>query len=316
MAEPTPPTPLKKTEGLDDVLIAMDVVDTLRHREQIFLREIDHEAREDELVARLKDIYAAQGMDVPEATIREGVRAMADNRFSHTPAEPGFMRRLAIIYITRERWLKPALAAIALVVVGWAGWQFGVVAPREAATERLQIELTRTLPARLQSAAEAARAASTTDEGEARAAALYRQGLMAAEAGDAAAARKAIAGLDQLKADLEAVYQVRIVSRPGEFSGVFRIPDAAPDARNYYLIVEAVDPLGNVLEVPVTDEEAQGVHRVEMWGQRVSEAVFDRVAADKRDDQIIQDDIIGEKPAGALSPRYSVTTPGGAIVEW
>lgn len=316
MAAPTTPGAPDKTQGLDEVLMAMDVVDTLRHREQIFLREIDRKGREDELVARLKDIYAAQGMDVPETVIREGVRAMADDRFSHTPARPGLMRRLAIIYITRARWWKPVVGVLALIALVLGGWQFGVVMPREARAEAARIEITETLPAELRSAAEAARNAATTPGGEARAAALFREGQMAAAAGDRDGARQALTGLRQLKSDLETVYTVRIVSRPGEFSGVFRIPDDVPEARNYYLIVEAVDAVGNILEVPVTSEETQTVHRVSRWGQRVSRDVFDRVAADKADDQIIQNAIVGNKPAGALYPTYTVTTPGGAIVEW
>ncbi|MCU0732029.1 MAG: DUF6384 family protein, partial [Hyphomonas sp.] len=56
--------------------------------------------------------------------------------------------------------------------------------------------------------------------------------------------------------------------------------------------------------------------RVSRWGQRVSEAVFNGVAADKGDDQIIQNSVIGQKTVGYLSPQYTVETPGGAILEW
>ncbi len=316
MSVPADTAPAPHDPALDDVLIAMDVVDTLRHRDQIFRREMDAEGREDELVARLSEIYAAQGMDVPDKVIREGVRAMADRRFSHTPAKRGFQRRLALIYISRERWWKPLVGAFAVLVTVLAGWQFGVVAPREARAQAARIELAETLPAELIAAAEAARAASATPDGEQRAAALYLAGTRAAQAGERSEARAALAELRRLKSDLEAVYKVRIVSRPGELSGIFRIPDDAPSARNYYLIVEAVDALGNVLEVPVTSEEDQSVKRVKTWAQRVAQPVFDRVAADKRDDQILQQDIIGAKPAGALAATYTVETPGGAIREW
>ena len=53
-----------------------------------------------------------------------------------------------------------------------------------------------------------------------------------------------------------------------------------------------------------------------MWGQRVSKPDYDRIAADKMDDRIIQNARIGEKEAGKLNPVYSVSTPGGAILEW
>jgi len=66
----------------------------------------------------------------------------------------------------------------------------------------------------------------------------------------------------------------------------------------------------------VTSEEDRRSARVTRWGQRVSEAVFYAVAADKGDDQIVQNSVIGQKPAGYLSPQYTVETPGGAILEW
>ncbi len=49
---------------LDEVLLAMDVVDTLRHRQLTLAREMDDVGRERELIERLKDIYHAQGIEV------------------------------------------------------------------------------------------------------------------------------------------------------------------------------------------------------------------------------------------------------------
>jgi len=73
---------------LDDVLLAMDVVDTLRHREQLVLSELDAGAREAALLERLKDIYAAQGIDVPERILKEGVKALEEKRFLYEPPKP------------------------------------------------------------------------------------------------------------------------------------------------------------------------------------------------------------------------------------
>ena len=60
---------------LDDVMLAMDVVDTIRHQELIVERELNSEERRKQLVARLKSLYAAQGLDVPEHVLAEGVAA-------------------------------------------------------------------------------------------------------------------------------------------------------------------------------------------------------------------------------------------------
>jgi len=109
---------------------------------------------------------------------------------------------------------------------------------------------------------------------------------------------------------------VRIVSRPGEKSGLFRVNDEAAGARNYYLIVEAISASGKALPVNISSEEDQKTARVDIWGVRVPNSVYLAVAADKRDDQIIQSAIIGSKKRGALVPTYSVDTLGGLILEW
>jgi len=58
---------------LDELMMAMDVVDTLRHREELVLKEINDSDRREKLVKKIKDIYAAQGLDVPEDIITRGV---------------------------------------------------------------------------------------------------------------------------------------------------------------------------------------------------------------------------------------------------
>jgi Family of unknown function (DUF6384) len=302
---------------LDDVLLAMDVVDTLRHREQLVLTELDAGAREAALLDRLKDIYAAQGIDVPERILKEGVKALEEKRFLYEPPKPSLGVSLAKLYITRDRWLAPVSFGLVAVAALLGAYQFGVVAPAKANAARAQIELTQTLPAELTRLHGEVSAAALEDAAKLRADGLLAEGQRAIAAGDAKAARGAVQGLGTLQADLGAIYQVRVVYGPGEeYTGVFRIPDDVPGARNYYLIVEAVDPSGRLVEVPVTSEEDRKSARVTRWGQRVTDAVFNGVAADKGDDQIVQNAVIGQKTAGYISPQYTVETPGGAILEW
>ena len=51
---------------LDDVMLAMDVVDTLRHEETLVTRELGAADREAQLIERLRKIYHDQGIEVPE----------------------------------------------------------------------------------------------------------------------------------------------------------------------------------------------------------------------------------------------------------
>ncbi|MEJ2563781.1 MAG: DUF6384 family protein, partial [Anaerolineales bacterium] len=94
-ARPGPP--------LDDVMLAMDVVDTLRQRRELVERELDEPARAQELIARLRTIYANQGIDVPDEILAKGVAALAEERFVYRPAPPSLATTLTRIYVRRRR---------------------------------------------------------------------------------------------------------------------------------------------------------------------------------------------------------------------
>ena len=112
-AAPQGLAPLKTDEPrkLDDVLLAMDVVDTLRHRERVVDMELDAEARETQLIERLKDIYAAQGIEVPERILKDGVKALEEQRFTYKPPENTFGVKLARAYVNRRKWLPGAMTS-------------------------------------------------------------------------------------------------------------------------------------------------------------------------------------------------------------
>ncbi|MGB5297749.1 MAG: DUF6384 family protein, partial [Thiogranum sp.] len=71
----------KPKQPLDDVMLAMDVVDTLRRRRRLVERELDAEGREQDLKQRLRKIYTAQGIEVPDHVLEEGVAALKEERF-------------------------------------------------------------------------------------------------------------------------------------------------------------------------------------------------------------------------------------------
>lgn len=86
--------------------------------------------------------------------------------------------------------------------------------------------------------------------------------------------------------------------------------------RNYYLIVEAISPSGQRLKIPSTSEEDGSVHIVSQWGLRIDPEVFERVKQDKMVDGIVNDNHVGKKQRGYLTPVYTVTTTGAAITAW
>jgi Family of unknown function (DUF6384) len=297
---------VKEKASLDELMLAMDVVDTMRHKELVLARELEGEDRDAKLLDQLREIYTSQGIVVTDEILQRGVDALREERFAYPQPEASFSRTLAHAYVTRGRWGKLAGGAVAVLAVAAIAFQLFVRGPalREAAE----------VPAELTAAF--ATLDANTDDGAALdpARAQLATGQAAVAQGDFDAARAATAEIETLNARVLAEYELRIVSRPNEQSGVWREFDRR--TRNYYLIVQAIAPSGEPLRLPITSEEDGRTRGVRAWGLRVDEATFDRVAADKRDDGIIQDNVVGRKRRGVLEREYTVPTTGAAITEW
>ena len=289
---------------LDDVMLAMDVVDTLRRRQRLVARELDEAGREQDLRQRLKRIYAQQGIEVPDHVIDQGVAALKEDRFTYRPPPAGLARRLALLYVSRGRWGKWVGGGFAVALLAWTANYFAFVAPDKALPE----DLARVRGEVVELAA--------TDHARSAAQQIWEAGSAALRNDQPEGVRQALTRLEQLRATLEQEYVIRIVNRPGERSGVWRIPDINQEARNYYLIVEAIDPAGERLQVPVANEETGQTESVTTWGQRVDEATFEAVRRDKQDDGIVDNDRVGIKPRGHVQPNYQMPTSGGAITRW
>ncbi len=413
---------------LDEVMLAMDVVDTLRHREILVERELHSDLRDRKLIERLREIYASQGMDVPDAVLAEGVAALKEERFVYKPPGRNPATFLARLYVARGRWAKRFGAAVLGLALLWGAAQFFVLGPAQrrlqqkvtqlnteiqGTTQRLDAlsrEATRIetalpdspaglprslvetfstqhkiadqslrlargflasarelaiqrevetrhyeregpatretlqqkealltqadgeidraqaalaaimalgkVPAELAAQRDAALSVAKSDDGKEQARQLYSSGLAALKAGDLSTTRKASDALNDLRTQLEREYEIRIVSRPDEYTGVWRVPERNPKARNYYIIVEAVTPDGKTLTLPITNEEDGRTSDVNRWGLRVDLRVFQEVSADKQDDGIVQKGRFAVKRRGYLEPEYLIPTTGGAITRW
>jgi Family of unknown function (DUF6384) len=293
---------------LDDVLLAMDVVDTLRHRTRIVDMELNAEAREEQLIARLKEIYGAQGIEVPDKILKDGVKALEEQRFLYKPPENSFSVKLAKLYVSRGQWLPAAMTftgAIAALVIGW---QVFWAIP--------QANEWRGMPAEIAKLSADSQALAIDPAVDGQVQGIERAGMRAVSDRNHGAARAQVAALKDLNTRLASEYDVRIVSRPDEDTGFYRTPPNNPVGRNYYLVVEAVPPGGGLIDVPVVNEETKKVERVSKWAQRVTEGTFDKVKEEKQGTGIISNDVLGHKARGELEPKYDVPTPGGAITKW
>ncbi|QYO77360.1 DUF6384 family protein [Devosia salina] len=306
----------KAAAPLDEVMLAMDVVDTLRHRQDLVTRELDGAAREAQLIERLRSVYHQQGIEVPDHILKEGVSALAESRFTYVPPGPSLGRTLARLYVGRRQWGRPVLLALVALAALGIGY-FGVWQPyQRGQAEQARIELSEGLPAQMDALYQTIYDETKVQQAVTDAEALVSRGKAFAAEGNRAGAEDAVARLTALRDQLRQQYALRVVNREGVQSGFWTFPEVNTDATNYYVVVEAIDPDGEALSLPILNEENGETETVSMWGVRVPESVYNAVAADKQDDGIIQANLVGRKSDGFLDVQYAVPVLGGAVTRW
>ncbi len=294
---------------LDELMLAMDVVDTLRHRELMLEREVEADDRDQRLLVRLREIYTAQGITVTDDVLEQGVSALREERFLYVAPAPSFGRSLATLYVSRARWGKWVGGAVALVAVAALAFELLVVWPQTRAAE--------TLPGELQSAYQVIVGETKDPKALEQAQQTLSAGQVALSHRDFGGAGAAVGELRGLDARLEQQYELRIVSRPGERSGVWR--QSADNPLGSQLLLDRRGDRAERRAARYPDPQRGGRRarpRCRKWGLRVDEATYERVAADKRDDGIIENAVVGAKRRGELDPQYSVATTGAAITNW
>ncbi|MGE0766297.1 MAG: DUF6384 family protein [Hyphomicrobiaceae bacterium] len=306
----------KSSRPLDDVMIAMDVVDTLRHDKRLVERELDDSYRRAELIERLREIYKGQGIDVPDSILEEGVKALEEKRFVYTPPPSSFEVRLARLYVARERWGKRAGIVAVAAVAGSGGWYLAYERPKALERAAVERELGHDLPARVSGLTSQIEREAKSPAALDEARQLAESARSAAGGGDATAARAAEERLKVMLAKIRSAYEIRIVNRQGEITGLWRVPRVNPLSRNYYLVVEGIDASGSAVAQSILNEETGERETVKKWALRVPKSVFDAVQADKLDDGIIQGAVIGAKARGDLEPTWRREVSGGALTRW
>ena len=204
--------------------------------------------------------------------------------------------------------VKPLLIGLGILVVVWIAYAFLIRGPAEREIAGL--------PEQLESHYETLLENAEGPIAKQQAESLLAQGKSALQKNDNDSVKAVVEHMETLQHEIEREYELRIVSRPGEKSGVWRVPEANPEARNYYIIVEAVTEDGKVLELPIVNEEDGKTYHVSKWGMRVDQQVFERVGRDKMDDGIIQQNRFGIKRHGFLTPEYLMPSTGRSITSW
>jgi len=293
---------------LEDLMAAMDVVDTLRHDQSIAERELDGEGRRERLLARLRDMYSAQGIDVPDHVLEEGIDALEQERFKYQPVESSWRTKVARLWVSRARWGKP-IGFLAIVASVFYGYYFvSDVLPKRT----LRANLPDQVNSVFSNIVATAKNPDIVEQAKASSDNAYR----AIDDENFEEAQAILENMQSVKTQLSLEYSIRVISRPNQNSGIWRNPPKNPNGKNYYLIVEAIDKSNRIVELAIINQENNKVARKKTWGLRVSEETFYKVAADKSDDGIIQGNKVGTKRIGYLKPVFSIPTTGATITEW
>ncbi|MYA12032.1 MAG: hypothetical protein F4087_08585 [Gemmatimonadetes bacterium] len=133
---------------------------------------------------------------------------------------------------------------------------------------------------------------------------------------DAQLAARDLGGLEstaesyrELHALVGSEYEIVIVG------GVWRYHTELDGVRNYYLRVQAVAGDGQQLPVKIRNEEDGSTARVMEWAERVPKEVYDRIASDRQDNGIIDDDDFGFKRRGFVTAERNYEDLG-QITRW
>lgn len=301
---------------LDEVMLAMDVVDTLRHRQDLVERELAGDAREKQLIEKLREIYHQQGIEVTDAVLAEGVKALDESRFTYTPPKPSFGVSLAKLYVGRKKWGPAALAIALILVVGLGGYFFAYRPYQQAQVEGARLELSEKLPAQMDALYQSIFEETKVQQAVTEAEQIRTRGKTAAAEGNRTGAEQAIASLTGVRDQLRQEYQLKIVNREGQKTGFWTFPEINTAATNYYVVVEAIGTDGKPLTLPITNEENGQTENVAIWGVRVPESTYRAVESDKKDDGIVERGTLAVKEFGYLEPSYVMPVMGGAVTRW
>lgn len=210
---------IEKT-NIDELMLAMDAVDTLRHEKSLVDIELTSDERKLALIQRLRTYYLDQGIAVSDETLETAVSNMDKNRLVHEPLKPGMARTVAHLWVDRHLILRNVgIAFVSMLAVGYVSFVFYnkfVVEPRERAAFELALDIETRLPAALNTAyANVVAAAEVNGDNLSVTLAdnIYEATLKFIEAGNVAESRKEIARLEEMTASINAKIHVESLQK-------------------------------------------------------------------------------------------------------
>jgi hypothetical protein len=91
---------------------------------------------------------------------------------------------------------------------------------------------------------------------------------------------------------------------------------SARSGRVYFLVVDAIDPRGNPVKLPVWNDGTNQTETVSRFAGRVPAQTFEAVRSDKLRNGIVQNSRLAEKRRGLLEPEFLMRVLEGRLTHW
>jgi hypothetical protein len=301
---------------LEEMTRIMDVAATLRKERALVDQQLNIDQIKAQLRERLLEAAKVSGDPVTAAEIDAAIASYYDQLHEFREPPAGFQALLAHLWCLRRslfKWLLglvgvgAAIVAFSMVRQSQVNSRASVLYAQSVAAEKsiLQWDDAASLKAELESRLVAAREAM--------------------EARDFTTLERINSELKALQSEYASQYEVVIISSPNERSATERVWNDENGARTsgFFVLVTARDNEGGAVEVPIHNRETDRTARVSRWGEQVPEAVFERLAADKKADGVLDEREFGVKREGKRELEVTLRgedgqpiTRGGQITSW
>ncbi|MBC8117406.1 MAG: hypothetical protein H7062_23660, partial [Candidatus Saccharimonas sp.] len=315
---------------LDEMLRVMDVATELRKQRETVEKEFAVDETKQMLRERLLAATSITGERVSEVEVDTAITQYFDTLYTYREPPASFNKTLAHLYVRRGQLSVTLVMVLALAGVGW--YMLHTSAGMFSRTARSYREAVQqaTSPAdlsrRLQDNAKerAAELEKSVREMTDRIRAVSRDAEIPREVDrllrelDVMKQQLDVKSLTELSRlttsllnQLNEAYEVHIVSRPNEKSGIDRYFEDAEGKRvsGFYVIVEARDGSGNAIPRRVRNGETQQLEQVTRWAERVPQEIYDRIKADKKADGVLNETLFAVKQRGYQNEEMKLVGP-------
>lgn len=320
MSDSTKPSPKGESLSLAEMMRIMDVATEMRTQRETIEKQFALDETKRILREKLLKTTSITGERVTEAEVDAAIESYFRTLYTYEEPKGSFAIFLARLYVRRGHIAMLTVLALLLVATGWltmhiARTQFSQTARITRKAKRVDA----TLRADLVKARNLAREQAVQED-------LNRweaESNVALEQLDVQSLGVIDRRIAELSQRLNEEYEVHILADPQQRSGVSRYPKEEKDHKAYYLIVTAQNSQGQVVRRTIRDSEVLKSFAVDRWAEQVPKDVYDRVAADKKSDGILNETLFSKKQRGYRDEEICILDADGKplkrmgqITEW